>query len=61
MNVIESAMVYANRVLMHPGDRHYWQIDISEMTFDSKIGKFKGGVELMNALGFEGPLTSVDS
>ena len=55
LNVIESAMLYANRVLMHPGDKKYWQIDISEMIFDSKIGKFKGGIELMNALGFEGP------
>ena len=24
LNVIESAMLYANRVLMHPGDKKYW-------------------------------------
>ena len=41
MNVIESAMIYANRVLMHPGDRQYWQIDISETSSTQKLASLK--------------------
>ena len=57
LNVIDAALIYSNKVLLHPGEKN-WQIDISDMAFDSKIGKFKGGIELTNALGFDGPVNN---
>ena len=44
---------YIRKVLDAPSVSAYWRIFLNDSTFNSKIGRLFGGVQLMNALGFQ--------
>jgi Ca2+-binding EF-hand superfamily protein len=53
LQVCEEALGYAKRLSKNHTNQKLWQIDVSETMFDSKIGKYRGGLELLAALGYE--------
>ena len=48
-----------SRVVSSPSDRRLWTLDTTmDREFDAKIGRFRGGLQLMAAFGFVDPSTA---
>ncbi|GBG26827.1 NAD-dependent deacetylase sir2E [Hondaea fermentalgiana] len=48
----ETALQYLNDVLARPDDANLWQIRVRDKAFQARIGRLRGGIELMHAVGF---------
>jgi len=57
--VAESVLQYLNNVIARPDDANKWQVSVRSEHFRSNVGAFKGGIELMHAVGFV-PMSSAD-
>ena len=50
--VCEAVLARVKRLLNAPTDQKMWQIDASDQHFDNEIGKYRGGLQLMAAVGY---------